>query len=131
MRRKGGAVILELHNVNCAIHLLFLLESLLLERVLPLFRPGVRPKRINLVVEEFRPQGIIPALKAADLIGKDKQKALGSIWNIILTTVGTKVDLDELANAIGEKDLEHIYELLKIVKTSGCHLNWGGGRRFL
>jgi hypothetical protein len=108
-----------------------LLESLLLKRVLPIFRQKVRPRRINLVVEELRPRGIIPALKAADLIGKDKEKALGSIWNIILATVGTKVDLDELAKAIDEKDLENIYELLEIVKTSGYHLNWGGGRRFL
>ena len=28
-------------------------------------------------------------------------------------------------------ELEHIYEFLEIVKTSGCHLNWGGGRRFI
>ena len=65
--RKGGPEILDFNTASTAIHLLFLVESLLLKKELPLIAPGARPRKMHLLVEEVRPRGTGAALKAAGL----------------------------------------------------------------
>jgi len=99
--------------------------------VLPLIRPGIRPKKIHLLVEEVRPRGISAALRAAECLGKDKERSIDALEKIITNTAARNIPVETAKSLINEEDLELIYILLMAVYQSGSYLRWGEGKKFV
>lgn len=116
---------------NSIVHLLFLVESLLLKKAASVIRPGVRPKKIHLLVEKVRPHGITTAVNAVSVLGKDKEAFIELLKKLVSETA-LKVLPPETVNALIDRgDLELIYELLTALNRSDLYLRWGGGREFI
>jgi len=71
-----------------------------LKKAAPVIYPGVRPKRLHLLVEEVRPRGIREALAAAALIGKEKAKFLEALEKIVTDTAARKIAPEAVKEAI-------------------------------
>lgn len=81
----------DCRTINTAVHLLFLVESLLLKKAAQLISPGVRPRKLNLLVEELRPRGSRAALEAAGFLPGDKGEFLRLLEGIIMETARRKI----------------------------------------
>ncbi len=121
---------MDYNTANCTVHLLFLVESLLLEKVVPVVRPGVRPKRINSIVENVRPHGLSQALEAVRWLRQDRAACMKAINTTLQETALRTISPETFQELITEEDLAHIYDLLLIVEESRKYLKWGDGRRF-
>lgn len=125
MERKDYPYVL----INCAVHMFFLVESLLLKNLAPALKPRVQTKNLHLFIEEFRPWCTREALSTAEaLIRKDPGsfEALKKLNEAALIRLGEKAE-----NQIKPEDIEHIHDLLLMLAESGSYLRWGEGREFI
>ncbi len=122
---------MDIRAANNVVHLLFLVESLLLKKVVPAVRPGVRPKRIHMVAENVRPHGVIPAGQAVKWLGLDRAACIEAIRKIVLDTASRTISPEKLQELIVEEDLACIHDLLLVVDESGLYLLWGDGRMII
>ncbi len=118
------------HTVtNCAIHMLFLIESLLLKKAVPVVRPKLRAKNLHLIAEGFRPRGCRDALVAAKMLIHEEPGAREALEKLIESTLNRSTD--QAGEIINSGNIEHLYNLLLIVAESGSYLCWDGRREFI
>jgi hypothetical protein len=114
--------------INCTVHLLFLVESLLLKKAVPVLKPNIRPRRLHLVAEEFRPWGCQDALAIAKMIIEEDPGSYKELEKLIKTTLIRSVGQPD--ETIRPDDIEHVHDLLPIIARSGLTPRWGEGREF-
>ncbi|MEW5921623.1 MAG: hypothetical protein AB1796_11895 [Bacillota bacterium] len=130
MRQKNGFEEAYCHTfINCAVHMLFLIESLLLKKAVPVVKPKMRAKKLHLLVEEFRPWGCREALAVAKMLIHDDPDLLKALEKLVKATLLRSANKAE--EVIKDEDIEHILDLLLIVVESGSYLRWGEGREFI
>ena len=123
--------IYDFKTVNAAVHLLFLVESLVLKNAAVIVNPNVKPRKIHLFVEEFRPLGCKDALEAASLLQFNQEKFEETLKQIIEKSAGKVVPNSLIKNIMSQEDIKHISQLLFILVDSGSHINWGEQKEIL
>lgn len=124
--------IYDYKTINAAVHLLFLVESLLLKEAAPIIEPELKQQKLHLLVEELRPRGTKEALEAVSLLKDENSAAFErALRDITEKAAGRMLTSSQVKRIISKKDVEHLSFLIKIIADSGTYINWGGQKEII